>query len=124
MPSFHALLAPHVTSELAAAEAARLRGDRALLWHHLERAHIVSLPSARHHTRVHWRMLVQAIRQRDVRETAGQVIRLLLGAPSSVFHSFPVGNAGSTRVGLTEKAAMPADLRQVFDDVYRMRAAS
>jgi hypothetical protein len=111
---YQSLKAP-VETEMNAARSARREGDVARAWNHLERAHVLSQPSAVLHTRVHWRMLVLALVTLDVREIFGQAIRLVLAAPSSAFARFPLGNVGSTRVGLLTPMPIGDDLKAVLD---------
>lgn len=83
-------------------------------WPHLERAHIVSQPWAWQHTRVHWAMLATATRQRDPKEFAGQVVRLVVAGPGSLVGKYPVGNTGRTTMRLTEVAPIPDDLESLL----------
>lgn len=102
------LLRPHVAAELVAAHTARTRDDLAESWRHLERAHILSQPSAWLHTRVHGAMLVLALRTRDLRELLGQLVRIAVAGLGSAIGRYPVGNTGRARVPLTKP--MPIDL--------------
>ena len=79
-------------------------------WPSLERAHLLSQPWAWPHTRVHLAMLHLALTQRDRRETLGQIIRLAVAGPGSLAGKYPPGNTGRTTMGLTETAALPADI--------------
>ena len=83
-------------------------------WRRLERAHILSQPMALEHARVHLRMLVCALRERRWREVSGQISRLLLAAPSSVFDLAPRGNVGSGQVGMFVMMPVPSDLRETL----------
>lgn len=69
-------------------------------WKFLEEAHIFSQPDAGMHAYVHWEMFQLAKRQRDNSEIFGQIVRLLLAVPSSVFRVYPSGNNGRSNVGL------------------------
>lgn len=69
-------------------------------WILLEEAHIFAQPDPSTHFYVHWQMLIVAFKSKDKREIWGQVIRLVLSAPSSVFRSYPIGNTGRSSVGL------------------------
>ena len=63
------------SDERAAARAARVGGDAATEWQHLERAHILSQPMAGPHVVTHVDMLRFGIRHRDGREIVGQLFR-------------------------------------------------
>lgn len=80
-----------------------------LAWKYLEEAHIFSQPDAGMHLYVHWQMLQLARRQRNKSEIFGQILRLLLAVPSSVFRMYPAGNNGRSNVGLVY--AMPLSKR-------------
>ena len=79
-------------------------------WHHpfeenlhfLESAHLVSQPYAFLHFLVHWEMFKLAIRHLVWPEILGQIPRLILAIPGSVFGKAPKGNIGSTKMGIFE----------------------
>jgi hypothetical protein len=111
------LLRPYVESELAAARTARRDRDRERTWRHLERAHILSQPSARLHSHVHVVMIVVAVAVLDVRELFGQVVRLSVAGIGSLFGRYPVGNTGRARVPINLPMPIPADLQAILDSV-------
>ncbi len=100
-----------VDHELA---SARLATDAAERWAKLERAHILSQPSAWHHTRVHLHMLAFAWETRDVGEIVGQVVRVILAGPASLVGRYPVGNTGRADVPLSANMAIPGDLAETL----------
>lgn len=69
-------------------------------WILLEEAHIFAQPDPSTHFYVHWQMLIVAFKTKDRKELWGQIIRLMLSIPSSVFRSYPIGNTGRSNVGL------------------------
>jgi hypothetical protein len=119
MSTYYSLLRPHIERETLAARDARRRNDKKLVWHHLERAHILSQPSARHHTRIHALMIVTALWVTDVRELAGQLLRILVAGFGSLIGRYPVGNTGRARVPINEPMRIPDDLKTILDDVER-----
>ena len=96
--------------EHTAARRARSFDDRALEWHHLERAHILSQPLAIAHVRTHVAMLGFGVRHRDRHEIAGQVIRLLIAGPGSALRRYPLGNTGGADVDAVTPMPIPNDL--------------
>ncbi len=104
-----------VNAELARHRSAARVGDAGAAWRALERAHILSQPDLSMHLRVHWAMLGYAARQRDLREVAGQTLRLALAPIGSLTGRIPVGNTGRSNVSAFEPMAIPADLRAVID---------
>ncbi|RYY38006.1 MAG: DUF3703 domain-containing protein [Sphingomonadales bacterium] len=85
-------------------------GDSGAAWWALERAHILSQPDLPMHLRVHWTMLGYAVRQRDLREVAGQTLRLALAPIGTLTGRIPVGNMGRSNVSAFEAMPIPADL--------------
>lgn len=108
------LLRAHVRAELAAARSARTERDLERAWHHLERAHILSQPSAWMHTHVHAAMWMLALMTFDVRELAGQTVRLLVAGIGSLLGRYPVGNTGRARVPIALPMPVPEDLQHVL----------
>ena len=97
-------------AERTAGTAARKQGDRDAEWHHLERAHLLSQPIAWLHVRTHGAMFRAAIRRRNVRETVGQLLRLVVAAPGSLSGRYPVGNTGGSDVSAFAPMPIPDDL--------------
>ncbi|MFC4128242.1 DUF3703 domain-containing protein [Nocardia rhizosphaerae] len=98
-------------AELSRAHSAAELDER---WHALERAHILSQPWAWPHTRVHWVMLVLALRCRDRREAVGQVIRLAGAGVASATGRAPLGNTGRSDVGVFTPMPIPEDLSAIL----------
>ena len=101
-------------AERHAATIARRTGEARDEWRHLERAHILSQPLAGLHLRTHGAMLAASARRRDGRETAGQLLRLILAVPGSVSGRYPVGNTGGADVSALSPMAVPEDLRPLL----------
>lgn len=102
------------SAERAAARTARATGDLGSEWHHLERAHILSQPSATAHVRTHLSMLTYAIRAHDRREVFGQLIRLVVAGPGSLTGRYPVGNTGGAAISALAVLPIPDDMRDVL----------
>lgn len=104
-------LSDHVSSELAKAATA---ADPHAAFAHLERAHILSQYSTRDHVRVHAAMLRWGLAQRNSREVAGQVLRIIAAATKTAFGWIPVGNTGGANVSPVKPMPLPADLAQII----------
>src|SRR5690606_14268011 len=91
-PGFGVRIRPHVGAELSAASAAELAGDPARGFRHLERAHVLGQGSTIEHVRVHARMLLWGLRQRQAREVTGQALRLVGAATKTGLGLIPHGN--------------------------------
>ncbi|MEQ1722193.1 MAG: DUF3703 domain-containing protein [Pseudobdellovibrio sp.] len=76
------------------------KGQHHISWQLLEEAHIFSQPFSLIHSYVHWEMLVLSFKTNDRAEFFGQILRLVLAAPSSILKTYPTGNNGRSRAGL------------------------
>jgi hypothetical protein len=110
---------PFVDAELEAAREAEARKDPASSFSHLERAHVLGQTSTREHVRVHWRMLQWGARQRNLRECAGQLLRILGAATGTAFGFVPLGNTGGSNVSPFQRMPVPSDLAQRMNDAQR-----
>lgn len=99
-----------VDIELLAAKTATLRGDQAKSFHHLERAPVLGQASTAEHVRVHFQMLIWAIRQRRVGEVLGQILRIVGAATKTAFGLVPHGNTGGSDVPPYKSMPVPPDL--------------
>lgn len=102
-------------AEIAAAHDARRAGDLDGAFHHLERAHVLGQQFVRPHVRTHVAMLHVGLLRRDVREIAGQLLRIPAAAIGSAVGVPPTGNPGGADVGFFEEREIPADLKALLD---------
>ena len=105
----------------AAFEESLREGRRFLLdsnideaWPAFERAHVLGQAIAVLHVRSHWWMLRCGLKQHDVREVLGQIVRLSLSAPSSWLGRYPLGNTGRARVGLFRPMPLPREMEAIL----------
>ncbi len=103
-----------VEVELAAAEAHHREGRAAEAFGNLERAHVLGQASTFEHVRVHVRMLRWSVRERDIRETLGQMLRILGAASLSAFGMVPQGNTGGANVSAFRSMPVPAELASLL----------
>jgi hypothetical protein len=104
------------TDEMRAARTAHGHTEDAEEWAHLERAHILSQPSALLHIRTHAAMFAASVRRRDRHEILGQVFRMLVAVPGSLTGRYPVGNTGGANVNAFKPMPIPEDLRVVLGE--------
>ena len=116
MPNFHfghnfeRNIRPYVNAELKAASLLNAQGQAKPVYCHLERAHVLGQASTIHHVRVHWRMLLWGVQQRDLKECIGQLFRIVGAATKTVFGWIPYGNTGGANVSPFKPMAVPAEL--------------
>ena len=108
-------LRDHISSEIAAADAAYRAGAWQESFRHLERAHVLGQASTFDHTRVHWRMLKIGWKTGDGREIFGQVIRIIGAATKTAFGIYPKGNTGGANVYFFKPMPIPDDLQRMLD---------
>lgn len=105
-----------VSTWAAYSEAARQHereGRTDAAWACLEAAHILGQRLTGLHTITHVRMLGLAWRTRDLRELAGQTLRLF----ASVLVTWawvPIGNSGRSNVSALAPAPVPRDLQELL----------
>lgn len=113
-------IAQAFASEWQAARDARDSGDPRRAFAHLERAHILGQRHTWLHVRSHVGMLGIAWQQRDSREIAGQLIRIVAAALFSRLW-IPEGNTGGANVSAMQPMPIPDDLRAVLDADRHLR---
>lgn len=84
--------------------------DHATRWRLLMAAHVVGQMRLRLHWNSHVRMLRQALRERDAREAAGQLLRLALVPLGHALQRLPAGNVGRATVNAFRPMTPPADV--------------
>ncbi len=118
MNAFSRAIRPFVSVEIVAAANAQ-RDSASFI--HLERAHVLGQASTREHVRVHFHMLVWALRHRQARELSGQLLRLLGAAALTAVGMVPTGNTGGSNVSPLQKMAIPPDLATLIAAAQRQR---
>ncbi len=94
--------------------------DPEAAWDLLSAAHIVGQTDIRLHVRVHWAMLLFAIKNRDVGEVLGQLFRLGLIPLGHIFQRLPLGNVGRANVSAFMPMTVPPRLTQLIRNCMPM----
>lgn len=110
-----AALKPFFNKELADAANNFAQNNLQQSWQHLERAHILGQPYPYHHSLVHWKMLVFALRIKNIHEIVGQIPRLLVGGVKSFVGKIPVGNTGGANVPPLQPMPIPDELQRIIN---------
>lgn len=108
--TFTKRIASCVKSELENAKRARSGGNTQKEFAYLERAHVLGQESTYWHVKVHLLMLVWATRNYSVRETLGQLFRIVGAATKTAFGLVPQGNTGGANVSPFKKMPIAPDL--------------
>ena len=112
-------LAKYIDAEIACAEGCSAAGEAAKAFRHLERAHILAQGNTAQHTRVHWLMLKHGLREHDVKEVAGQVLRIGGAVTKTPFGIYPKGNTGGANVSPIKPMPIEADLAAILESADR-----
>ncbi|CAM3837280.1 DUF3703 domain-containing protein [Litorimonas haliclonae] len=102
--------------ELSLSQTARQANEQNLAFHHLERAHVLGQAYFTPHLQTHWKMLAWGLRQGQLREVLGQILRLIAVFPASAFGWVPVGNTGGANVSAFQKMEISEDLQEILQD--------
>ena len=116
MSEFGHRIRPYVEREILAAYQADAQGKPDVAFSHLERAHILGQTSTVEHVRVHWHMFLWSIRQRNVRECLGQLLRIVGAAISTAVGLVPRGNTGGTNVNPFKSMPIPPELAALIEE--------
>ena len=96
--TFTTAISPYIRHELSEAEALMAREKPQEAFVHLENAHVLGQKSTRWHVLAHVRMLQWAVRNRDLREFLGQLLRIIGAATKTAIGLVPTGNTGGSNV--------------------------
>jgi hypothetical protein len=113
---FSRRIRPYVEREILAAYQAEAGGKPDVAFSHLERAHILGQTSTVEHVRVHWHMFLWSIRQRNVRECLGQLLRIVGASMGTAFGLVPQGNTGGTNVNSFKTMPIPPELAALIEE--------
>ena len=121
MSQFGRRIRPYVEREILAAYQADAQGKPDVAFSHLERAHILGQTSTIEHVRVHLHMFLWSIRQRNVRECLGQLLRIVGAAVSTSVGLVPRGNTGGTNVNPFKSMPIPPELAALIEKARTSR---
>ena len=96
-------IASEVESEIALANELEAVGKLSESFQHLENAHVLGQESTWWHVKVHVLMLLWAIRQRDIKECIGQIVRVFGAATKTAIGLVPAGNTGGSNISPFKK---------------------
>jgi hypothetical protein len=85
-------------------------------FYYLERAHILGQKNIVAHLKIHIWMLKVAIKQEDLKELIGQLIRIPLAVIGSAIGIVPIGNTGGSNVHIFKRMKVPEDLEGFLEN--------
>lgn len=117
--SFARNIHPFVEAELQKATALSAQGQAQPAFTHLESAHVLGQASTAQHVRVHWRMFLWGLQQRNIKECLGQLLRIVGAATKTVFGLVPHGNTGGSNVSPFKPMPLPPELEMRIKQAHR-----
>lgn len=109
----------YIDAEIAEAERLSEAGKAEAAFRHLERAHVLGQASTYQHTRIHLLMLKHGMQNRDLKEIAGQALRIGGAATKTPLGIYPKGNTGGANVNPLRSMPIDPDLAAILDSVDR-----
>jgi hypothetical protein len=107
-------LKKYYNKELELYRISLLKGDLSEAWYHLERSHILGQSYPYEHSYSHWLMLKFGLRQKNLKEVLGQILRLAVGGWKSFIDHVPTGNTGGSDVPPLKRMKLPVDLEKIL----------
>lgn len=104
-----------LAEEISLARSFLRSGDHEGAMRHLERAHVLGQRFIAPHVLVHWLMFRVAVARRDPGAALGQIARIALGAIGSAVGVLPIGNTGSSDVGMFREMPIPPELARLLE---------
>lgn len=96
--TFSQNISPFVRAELDLAKKATKEGRANVAFVHLENAHVLGQESTYWHVKVHVLMFLWGIRERQIKEVIGQILRIVGAATKTAFGLVPQGNTGGVNI--------------------------
>jgi len=108
-------LKKHYIKEFELYRISLLKSDLSKAWHHLESSHILGQSYPYEHIYSHWLMLKFGLRQKNLKEVLGQILRLVVGGWKSFIDHVPTGNTGGSDVPPLKRMKLPQDLSIILN---------
>lgn len=100
--------------EMQIAKSLYQQSDYPQCFHHLERAHILGQRDYIPHVTNHYWMLKVGLKQKNLKEVLGQILRII-GSAGSLIGFVPLGNTGGSNVSPVKPMPIPDDLAHFFN---------
>jgi len=116
MNSFYHNIKPYVEREIDTYKVEMKNGNLETAFKHLENAHVLGQYAMTLHLKVHCLMLIWGIKQRDLKEVGGQLLRIPGTILFTWLNRLPDGNTGGANVPPLLKMEIPVELKKVIDE--------
>ena len=114
MTRFSDSIKPYVQQEVAQSQQYRAAGDINKEFEYLENAHVLGQESTYYHVYAHWKMLQWGIRNRNIKEVLGQLLRIVGAAVTTAIGLVPHGNTGGSNVSPFQRMPIQPRLAMII----------
>ena len=114
MSHFTQNIRAYVVEELDRASNLMKEGKPDAAFRHLENAHILGQESTHFHVLAHLHMAAWAIRQRDIKELFGQMLRIVGAAALTAIGLVPTGNTGGSNISPFKQLPLSEEHKQII----------
>lgn len=104
-----------ISNELKSGKASFENNNFEESFYFFERAHVLGQKDPYYHVLSHVWMLKLALKQKNIKEIAGQLFRIPSGFIGSVIGWVPTGNTGGSKISPFKKMPIPSDLQIYLD---------
>lgn len=119
MNSYTKNITPYVQEQLSKADQSDRLGNVADSFVYLENAHVLGQESTYWHVKVHYLMLRWAIKQLDMNEAIGQMIRIIGAVLFTAIKGVPTGNTGGSNVSLVKVMPIKPEHAEIIAKVKK-----
>ena len=116
-------IAGFVEAELILAAQAKRAGDVTTEFGHLENAHVIGQESTYWHVKIHWLMLLWAVRNGQLKEGFGQSFRIVGAATKTAVGLVPQGNTGGANVSPFKVMPIKPELQTIISGAKFQRVS-
>lgn len=115
MSGFSRKIEPYVSQEILLSQQCRFNGDVGAEFRHLENAHVLGQESTYQHVRVHCLMFLWGLRQKDVGQTCGQILRVVGAITKTMIGLVPQGNTGGSNISPFKKLPVAPEFSRIIE---------
>lgn len=115
MTRFSDSIRPYIQQEVERSRQYRAVGDINKEFEYLENAHVIGQESTYYHVYAHWKMLQWGIRNQNIKEVLGQLLRIVGAAATTAIGLVPHGNTGGSNVSPFQRMPIQPRLSTIID---------
>lgn len=122
--TFYQAATPYVEEKLKAYSQAVAQGNYHEGFRHLEDAHVIGQHSTKLHCVAHFYMLKHGLKQGDVKECLGQILRLIGAFTKTAVGFIPNGNTGGANISPFKPLPISQSNQIILDKIKHAQSQS